>query len=313
MKLHLHIGTHFTGTSDVVHSLRSAADSLRPQGVYQPAPRFLRRSVRAHLDQLNGMPPIESEQEELWNTLLPGEIQSWAERAVFAEESWIGGVREAFNGKFIYDEAAQNLRRLTELFSNHDMSVSIALRNPAVLLHHAINANKMQKPVSQFLERTPLENLRWSLMIEQLRAAVPELPLTIWCYEDQLLIWPKILRHLTEKNVDLTQKDTMVPFENALVAEGLPRLQTYLAKYPPQSDAQFEKIVLAFLDKYANEEAFDEAVDLPGWAEDQIIEVTDMYEEDIEAFEQEDGITLLLPETTSQEDDVVEENAVQEA
>ena len=299
MDIHIHLGTHFSGTADLIGSFDACATQLSAAGRYAPPERNLRRTVRGALQSLDGMPPIAEEQEKLLKALLPSGDTGGVTQLLLAEESWVGRTPDAFGADMLYGEIAENAGHVVELFAHNSPKISLSLRNPAVFLHHVYHASNMKQYVGPFLERVAPEEISWLPTIEALRKAAPDAPLTLWCYEDSPLIWPRLMRHLTGLDLCTAAADDKAfgPLTEALEPEGFARFRTYLEKHPPQSDLQFEKIVLAFLDKYAHEAFFDETVDLPGWGSAEIEEVTAGYAEDIDALAEQDGITVLLPES----------------
>jgi len=52
---------------------------------------------------------------------------------------------------------------------------------------------------------------------------------------------------------------------------------------------------VAFLDKFAKEEALDEELDLPGWTDRMIEDLSVIYDEDCEAIGHIPGVTMITP------------------
>jgi len=71
--------------------------------------------------------------------------------------------------------------------------------------------------------------------------------------------------------------------------EGMKRFLSYLKTHPPQTEAQKRRIIAAFLDKYAVAEEVEEELDLPGWTDDLVAEMTDIYEADVEEIARMEG------------------------
>jgi len=53
--------------------------------------------------------------------------------------------------------------------------------------------------------------------------------------------------------------------------------------------------VLAFLDKYAIEEAVEEELDVPGWTDELVDQLTRNYEVDLIEIERMDGVSFIQP------------------
>jgi hypothetical protein len=73
------------------------------------------------------------------------------------------------------------------------------------------------------------------------------------------------------------------------------RLLSYLKTRPPQTEIQKRRIIAAFLDKYAIEEAIEDEVDLPGWTDAVLQQLTEMYEEDVYEIARMPGVNFISP------------------
>ena len=137
--------------------------------------------------------------------------------------------------------------------------------------------------------------MRWSEMITRVRAAIPDIPITVWCNEDTPLIWGQILREMA--GVEATEH---LIGEHALLREimsreGFKRFETYLTENPGMTEIQKRRVITAFLDKFAQEDAIEEELDLPGWTEELIDELSDLYDEDVYTIGRIPGVTLITP------------------
>jgi len=61
------------------------------------------------------------------------------------------------------------------------------------------------------------------------------------------------------------------------------------------SEMQKRRIYAAFLDKFAMEEALEEELDLPGWTEELVDSLTEIYDQDIYHLQRIPGVTLIAP------------------
>ena len=59
------------------------------------------------------------------------------------------------------------------------------------------------------------------------------------------------------------------------------RLRSYLDGHPMASVAQRRKIVSAFLDKFALPERIQIEMEMPGWTDDTVAELSQLYDEDV--------------------------------
>jgi hypothetical protein len=124
---------------------------------------------------------------------------------------------------------------------------------------------------------------------------VPDIRITCWCNEDAPLIWAQIIREMA----DLPEGEKITGGFDLLSAimsgEGMLRFRAYLKSHPVMTEAQKRRVMAAFLDKFALDEAIVEELDLPGWTEPLVEEMTAIYDEDIMRVAQLDGVQLILP------------------
>lgn len=137
--------------------------------------------------------------------------------------------------------------------------------------------------------------MSWSPFLARLREANPDCPITVWCNEDTPFVWPDVLRHVTRLDSALPLLGDEDILEEIMAPVGIERLRSYLAIHPPSTAPTRQRIVGAFLEKFALDEALEEEIDLPGWNGDIIRDITDAYEVDLDAIRQLPGVTLLEP------------------
>ena len=61
------------------------------------------------------------------------------------------------------------------------------------------------------------------------------------------------------------------------------------------TEMQKRRVISAFLDKFALEEEVEEEVDLAGWDDDLMDDMTDVYDEDMLEVQRIPGVTLIAP------------------
>ena len=146
-----------------------------------------------------------------------------------------------------------------------------------------------------FLSGVDLETLRWSALLRRMRTTCPDAAITCFAYEDTPLTWAQVMR-------DMTGVGPMVPMSGGLdilatimKREGMKRLRTYLHTHRPQTEEQRRRILQAFLDKYVDEDALVEEIELPGWDDALVRRLTEAYEADLDRIEAMEDVHLILP------------------
>ena len=69
----------------------------------------------------------------------------------------------------------------------------------------------------------------------------------------------------------------------------------YLDERPNLSEIQRRRIRAIFLEKFAIEDEIEEEIDLPGWTEQLVDELTDKYEDDVELIQRMPSVNFILP------------------
>ena len=64
------------------------------------------------------------------------------------------------------------------------------------------------------------------------------------------------------------------------------------SEHPVMSEMQKRRVMAAFLDKFALDEALEEEIDIPGWTADLVDEITELYEEDVFEMQRIPGVGL---------------------
>ena len=132
-------------------------------------------------------------------------------------------------------------------------------------------------------------------MVERILRDNPGVPLTIWCDEDTPLVWPEVLRAVSGLPEDAVLEGEQDLLASLMSGEGLTRMNSYLESHPPGTILQRRKIVSAFLDKFALPERIEVEVELPGWTEQIVDELTQSYDEDVYRIAHMDGVSFIAP------------------
>jgi len=295
MHIHLHVGVFGSGGELLLETLDAQSKTLEKEGVFIPPRRRLRRSVAVFLDQLKDMPPTPAERTKLFNMLVPEKVAETAKHALFIEDGFLGSRGRIFEGKHLYEVGPKKLQLLKELFEGHELSISVALQNPTSFLQFAADAPRAGDAARAFAETVRPSYLTWIPLIRGLRDVADGVPLTVWCKEEQLFVWPRIMRAMGVDKLNTSLEDKISSYKAALGEEGSHRLARYLEKHPPQRDEQFEKALLTFLRHYAQEDAFEETIDLPGWTQGKLSAAAAVYEQDMASLDKLEGVNFLRP------------------
>ena len=291
MQIVLHIGVHDTDEDRLLKCLLRNTEKLAEEGIIVPETGRYRPVVREALQTLQDNAASDQMQQTLLDALVDDDE---AHRVILSHDSFLGMPGRAIKGDKFFPLVTKRGPRLRNHFAKSQMEIFIALRNPATFLP-ALFARTKETDFTAFIDGSDPLALRWSDMIARLRQAVPDAPVTVWCNEDTPLIWYEILQRMSGHD-EFTLLDGRDDFYAGIMSKtGLTRMQSYLKAHPPQNSMQLRRIIAAFLDKFALEDALEEEIDLPGWDEAYVDQLTANYDADVALLGDIEGVTYITP------------------
>ncbi|WP_415403355.1 hypothetical protein [Tateyamaria sp. SN3-11] len=291
MQLVLHAGAHFTEEERLVRCLLRNKEDFSKRGVAVPGPGKYRTLLKETMAALQAAPPAPDARDVLLDVILDDEN---ADRMILSHMFLFGAPRACVRNGMIYEAAPDRLARLAQLFVHDDIEVFLALRNPATFLP-ALFENAPQEDMNAFLRGADPFAIRWSDTLSAIRAVAPRITITAWCFEDMPMIWAQIIREMA----GLEHGEKIIGGFDLLAEimsqEGMQRFRAYLKSHPTMTEMQKRRVIAAFLDKFALEDEIEEELDAPGWTEETIDTLTDIYEEDMHVVSRIPGVTFIAP------------------
>lgn len=291
MQVVFHMGAPCTDDDRLIRSLLKNREALAKQGIAVPTPALYRDVLKDTLRALDGAPaPVELQQ----NILDAARIPDGTERIVFSDPRMVSINRLVVIGAQIWPMIDRVSRSLRNLFPTARVEFMLGMRDPTTLIPALFKTSRFRQ-FEEFTEEMQPHALTWSEMLARMRAAVPECPVSVWCNEDTPLIWGEIMRELAgcDALAPLDGVDDLI--EDLMDPAGFRRMQKYLVEQPPENEMLRRRIVAAFLDKYALDDALEEDLDTPGWSPEMLDDMTATYEEDMDAVARIPGVTLITP------------------
>jgi len=289
MQIAYHLGVHATDEDRITKTLLKNRAALSADGIVIPWPRHYRHMLRDLVSRLNGAHASADLQDALLDAIM---AEDTPKRVVFSGENLLGLPQNVLGGGRLYPGAASAAVALRNLFADQPVTFTFAIRNPATFLP-SLFAKAQPSALGDFLAGTDPERLRWSDTIAQLRAALPDCPLIVWCDEDAPVLWPVILQaitgHAEDRQLDYID-DLLAPL---LSEQGLADMRAFLAERPPASESHRRRAVASFLEKFARPEAMEVEIDMPGWTGDLLDAMTGSYDADMGRIGRMEGVTLL--------------------
>lgn len=291
MRIVYHLGAHFTDEERLLNCLLKNPEVLAENGIVVPPPKRYRNLLRDTVIELKGQSASRDTQALILDKIMQEDA---ANRLVLSWESFLSLPPWVLDRGVLYPAAGERVHAFSQIFPEIEAEFHLAIRNPASFLPELFG-KLTNKTYDAFVGKTNLFGLRWSETIARILQESPDVPLTVWCDEDTPLIWPEVLRAMAG-----LPPEAKIVGENDLLAtlmsaEGLTRMEAYLASHKPASVLQRRKIVSAFLDKFALPDRIETEVQMPGWTAEVVEALTARYEEDVHHISQMVGVNFIAP------------------
>lgn len=291
MQLVFHTGAHFTEEERLMKCLLRNKDVFGAQGTAVPGPGKYRKLLRETMEAMDVSELAENAREVLLDAILDHET---ADRVVLSNGHFFGASRVAIRRGLMYPKAAKRMVQMAEIFDTDEIELFMALRNPATFLPAAFSRSPKTEPVD-FMGGVDPRAVRWSDTLLRIRDAVPKISITVWCNEDAPLIWPEIIREMGSLEHTQKIKGSYDLLSEIMMPEGMTRFRAYLDKHPTMTEIQKRRVMVAFLDKFAIDEAIEEELDMPGWTDALVNEMTQTYDDDVFAIARIPGVQVISP------------------
>ncbi|SEW19950.1 hypothetical protein SAMN04488515_1552 [Cognatiyoonia koreensis] len=291
LEIAFHIGANCTDDDRLLKSLLKNTQTLADHGVKVPGPGKYRRLIRETIQNLKGAPPAPDTSNILLDAILDDEN---SRRLVMSNANFICIANRIFENGIFYEQTESKVGALTKLFPDAQIDLYLGIRNPATFIPDAFQKSKATS-LTEFLHGFHPTQVRWSDMIRRVRYAAPDCRLTVWCNEDTPLIWAELIRTMS----GLAPSAKITGGYDLLTAimspEGMNRFLNYMRAHPPKTEVQKRKIITAFLDKYAIEDAIEEDIDLPGMTGELVFEMSEIYDQDVNFISQMEDVHFITP------------------
>ncbi len=291
MQISLHLGPHLTDEDRLSRCLIKNRDQLAEVGIAIPGPGKYRELLRAACERLEGAPPDPESAAAILDDIV---TLDGARRVVLSSQDFLSPRGRAIRDNALYPDAGENLRRLRALFPDQSVEAFVAIRNPATFMASLVQVIH-DKARTRILETTDPAALSWSAPIAAMREACPDVPLTVWCDEDTPYLWSEVLHVVSDHPEDMTLAHSYDWFAQVMTAEGLEKMLAWMHDHPPATEDQRRRIISAFLDKFYDAEKVDVDLNLPGWTEDLVAVLSELYDQDVKKISAMDGVRLLTP------------------
>ncbi len=291
MQVVFHIGAPCTDDDRLIKSLLRNRETLAKSGICIPTPALYRDVITDTMRALDGAPAPQEMQDTM---LEAAQVPESAARVVFSDSRIVTIPRLVVVGAQIWPKIERKAKMLRNLFPQDEVEFCIGMRDPATLIPSLFKGSRFTD-FGEFTDDMQPHALAWSEMLNRLRGAVHDCPVTVWNNEDTPLIWGEVMREMAGCDAQAALAGVDDLLEELMDPKGFQRLQTYLTENPPENEMLRRRITAAFLDKYVRDDMIEEDLDTTGWAPEMLEDMSDAYEDDMDEVARIPGVELITP------------------
>ena len=289
MQIAFHLGVHATDGDRLLKTLLNNRAPLLEAGTEIVTPNRYRGLFDDALMALNGAPATVEMEQVLMDTILD---HDHSRRAVLSNGGFMGAAGRVVGRGMLYPQMAERVAALINLFPRAECEFFLAMRNPAPLLSD-VRPLVAGGDYAALMQGTDPRALRWRDCIGRLLSVLAGRRLVIWCHEDVPMIWPEIVRLAGDIDPDQPLSGALIYMHELLGDAGLPKLRAALAGQAAGDIAGRRRIFADMLQQHALAGIMDQAIDLPGWSQDLVDEITASYRSDIAHISAMPGVEFI--------------------
>jgi hypothetical protein len=291
MKVVLHAGAHVTDEGRLNECLLQNHKLLSEHGTEVPRPTVYLRLIRDTLIAAQETGISEETRDVLHDVILK---EAAPERLILANPRFFGTPKMAAFDGILYKTAESRLGFYQKMFAGDEIELFMSLCNPAIFLPELLKQTRFSTMESFLRDKSPFD-IRWSDLIARMREAAPNVGITIWCNEDAPLIWGRIMREMAGLKRNVALKGEYSLMQEIMRKDGMKRFEAYLAGKPDLTEGQKRHVATVFLEKYAIEDALTHEIDVPGWTDEIVDRLTEIYDEDMAEIARIPNVRLITP------------------
>lgn len=291
MQMAFHIGVHGTDGDRMLKTLLNNRGALLHNGTEIVPPGRHRGLFEEALMSLNGGAATPGMEEIMLDAVLESENPK---RVIFSTPTFMGAPGRVVGRDGFYPQIGSRVAALAGLFPSADCEFFLAIRNPATLLTEVLPQFTGGDYHTLMQGQQPLD-LRWRDAIRRLVQSAQGRRVVIWCHEDAPMIWPEVVRLIAAMPPEAPLSGGLIFLQEILGDAGFAQLRAALGAQDRITVTQRRAISAEILARDAPEGALDQTVDLPGWTQDLVDEMTRNYRADVAEIAVLPGVEFVLP------------------
>lgn len=292
MEIAVNLGFHCTDDDRLLRCLLRNAEVLGALGIAVPPPQSYRPILK---EALSGQRTAEAPPGALAGQLAQAlALPPGLARLLLSYPNLVCFPGRAITEEGLYAMAPDRIAQLDRALGGNLAEVQLSLRNPATLIPALLDQVAETDYPRLMCGLGPL-HLSWAETIARIRAELPGLRLVVWCNEDLPLIWPELLRRAAGVPAETALQGDEEMLGALLTPVGMSTLAAYLKSQGPIGMGERRRLTTALLERYAQPGQLEQELDLPGWTDTLVEEITDAYYSDVARIAATEGVEFLAP------------------
>ena len=291
MQVAFHMGASFTDEDALLRSVRQSSEALHALGIEVPAPAGYRTLIRDALRIAENKALAANAHDVFLDALATGED---TRRLVLSNHNFIAIPRRIFADGTFYGQLEAKLQGVQQLFASDRLELFLAVRHPAAFLSAAWEKAEAAS-LSDFLNGAHPLDIEWHTLVARIRAAAPEVGLTVWCHEDLPLVWEEVLTAMTGISHPSQRHSALAFLSNLITPEGLTAVEAVLSDEPEMSLDAFQRLCDSALSDFARPQALSQQITLPGISQCILAEMDRGYQDDLDQIAAMPGVRYIAP------------------
>ncbi len=288
MQILFHLGAHCTDDGLLIRSILKNRAKLAEEGIGVPGPGRYREELGETSTALRGQAADEETEDRIIQAIRDDDT---AHRIVLSNENFLCRTNVVLAEDGLYPKA-QKSAWLRQCLPSHEAEFALGIRNPASFVPELLRLNGQGE---EALDDVSIGDLLWSEVLADIAVANPGCRIVAWCHEDTPFIWSEIIRELTGHDPFTKIDGEFDMLDRIMSPDGMTRLVDFLEARQVTSQSKRRKAVSAFLEAHAIEDAVEAEIDLPGWSDETVDMLTELYEDDVDRIAQMPEVTLITP------------------
>lgn len=288
MQILFHLGAHCTDNGLLIRSILRNRVLLAEEGIGVPGPGRYRELLGDVSTTLRGEPASHDTEAMILEAICDDDT---CERIILSNENFLCRPAVALAKDGLYPKAEKS-SWLRQCLPSHEVEFAIAVRNPATFVPEIVGGNDEAAAV---LDGISLGALLWSEVVADILEANPSSQVIVWCHEDTPFIWSEVMREITAHDPYTTLDGEFDMLETIISPDGMQRLRDFIAARDEISTTNRRRAISTFLQAHAIEEEVEAVIDIPGWTDETVTALTELYEEDVARIAAMENVAFIAP------------------